>query len=98
MYVPGSRVRALVHRDTEGLSSRQGKIDGENALYERKKEYFPMLPSRAVRFIRMRHHMVLAYAQLRQKHMREAFLEGAKAVSSAPVSCVAMILSRRRGR
>ena len=98
MYVPGSQVRALVHRDTEGLSSRQGKIDGENALYERKKEYFPMLPSRAVRFIRMRHHMVLAYAQLRQKHMREAFLEGAKAVSSAPVSCVAMILSRRRGR
>ena len=84
MYVPGSQVRALVHRDTEGLSSRQGKIDGENALYERKKEYFPMLPSRAVRFIRMRHHMVLAYAQLRQKHMREAFLEGAKAVSSAP--------------
>lgn len=98
MYVPGSQVRALVHRDTEGLSSRQGKIDGENALYEKKKEYFPMLPSRAVRFIRMRHHMVLAYAQLRQKHMREAFLEGAKAVSSAPVSCVAMILSRRRGR
>ena len=98
MYVPGSQVRALVHRDTEGLSSRQGKIDGENALYERKKEYFPMLPSRAVRFIRMRHHLVLAYAQLRQKHMREAFLEGAKAVSSAPVSCVAMIFSRRRGR
>ncbi len=98
MYVPGSQVRALVHRDTEGLSSRQGKIDGENALYERKKEYFPMLPSRAVRFIRMRHHLVLAYAQLRQKHMREAFLEGARAISSAPVSCMAMILSRRRGR
>lgn len=98
MYVPGCRVRALVHRDTEGVSSRQGKIDGENALYERKKEYFSMLPPRAVRFIRMRHHMVLAYAQLRQKHMREALWEGGKALCCAPVSCMVMILARRRGR
>lgn len=98
MYVPGCQVRALVHRDTPGVSSRQGKIDGEKALYERKKEYFPMLPSRAVRFIRMRHHMVLAYAQLRQKHLGEALGEGVRAICCAPVSCMAMVLFRRRGR
>ena len=40
-YLKRCEVKALVHTETEGLSSRESKIQGENALYEYKKSFFP---------------------------------------------------------
>lgn len=94
-YVPECMVKALVHTSTEGLSSRQGKIRGENALYEYKKKYFPELSSRAVRYIAMRHHLVLAYAHLRQKSYGKFLGEGFRAVRSAPIACGMLVLKRK---
>lgn len=93
-YLAACDVKALVHTATEGLSSRSGKIAGENALYERKKKYFPQLTGREVRAIRMRHHLVLAYAYMRDGKKFHFVREGLCAVCCAPLACVKMIISR----
>lgn len=94
-YLPVSDVKAMVHTHTMGLSSRQSKIDGENVLYEYKKQYFPRMKRTHVRKIRMRHHLVLAYAYLRSKSYGGFFWQGLQAVFSAPFSCMEMVIHHR---
>lgn len=67
-YLPGCEVKAYVHSETGGLSSGDGKIKGENELYDYKKKYFDMLTNKQVRYIKMRHYAVLAFAELRRKN------------------------------
>lgn len=67
VYTKGCFVRAYVHTETEGLSSNMSKINGENALYEYKKTMFGSLDKKSVKYIKMRHHAVLAFAYLRMK-------------------------------
>lgn len=64
-FLPGCDVKAYIHTGEGGLSSGQGKIDGENALYEYKKKYFDKLSRKTVKYIKARHYAVLAYAYLR---------------------------------
>ena len=45
-YLPLCDVRAIVHTLDEGLSSGQGKIKGENQLYEHKKKHFSQISRR----------------------------------------------------
>lgn len=66
-YLPGCEVKAYVHSETDGLSSGDGKIKGENELYEYKKKYFDKLTQKEQRYIKMRHHAVLAFAEFRRK-------------------------------
>lgn len=61
-YLPYCDVKAYVHTENGGLSTGQGKIAGENALFKKKKEYFSQLSKEDVRFIKMRHFAVLAVA------------------------------------
>ncbi len=75
-YLPCCDIKAYVHTGEGGLSSGDGKIDGENALYEYKKNFFSQLSQGDVRYIKMRHYAVIAYAELRRKNY-------AKFVSSA---------------
>ncbi|NCC44141.1 MAG: glycosyltransferase [Clostridia bacterium] len=93
-YLPVCEVKALVHSQTEGLSSREGKITGENNLYEYKKQFFGELKKKEVRRIKMRHHLVLAYAYMRNREYGKFFGEGCRAVMTAPVACVGMICNR----
>lgn len=93
-YLPCCDVKALVHTDTEGLSSRGGKIRGENKLYEYKKTFFAGMKAASVRRIRMRHHLVLAYAYLRNREYLPFAAETGRAFLSAPVACVSFVLKR----
>ncbi len=67
-YLPGCEIKAYVHTGEGGLSSGDGKIQGENTLYEYKKTYFDKLDSKTKRYIRMRHYAVIAFAEIRRKH------------------------------
>lgn len=90
-YLAACNVKAVVHTVTEGLSSREKKINGENALYERKKTYFSQLSAEEVRAIRMRHHLVLAYAYIRDGRKLKFLWEGMCAVCCAPLGCIKMV-------
>ena len=63
-YLEGCDVSAYVHTGVGGLSSGEGKIAGENKVYEHKKKYFHLLDSESVRYIKMRHYAVLCFAGL----------------------------------
>lgn len=77
-YLSGCDVKAYVHTGEGGLSSGQGKIDGENALYNHKKQYFDRISKKSAKYIRARHFAVIAYAYLRMhswgKFVKSMFL------------------------
>ena len=93
-YLPKCDVKAYIHRGDEGLSSGQSKINGENVLYEYKKKYFPMLDKPSVRYVKMRHHAVLAFAFLRLKKYALFLRESVIAFFVSPISCLKLLLSR----
>ena len=87
-YLPGCDVKAYVHTGEGGLSSGDQKINGENALYEYKKTLFPGLSAKDVRYIKMRHYAVIAYAELRRKNYWK-FMRGAlQAFLTAPLQLI----------
>lgn len=90
-YLPDCDVKAYVHVGEGGLSSGDGKIKGENALYEYKKAYFGQLGSSDVRYIKMRHHAVIAYAELRRKAYGKFILNAIKSLVASPLSFFAML-------
>lgn len=94
-YLPTCDVRAIVHRDGTGLSGGDGKIEGENKLYEYKKQYFGRLDMKAKRYIRMRHHAVLAFAQKRRGKKLAFVREGLLSALASPVACIEMLKKRQ---
>lgn len=98
VYVAECDVRAYVHTGEQGLSSGQSKIDGENQLFAFKKQYFDRLAPRDVRYIKMRHHAVLAFACKRCGKTADFVSEGVRAVICAPVQCTRMLVNLKRGR
>ncbi len=96
VYVDSCDVKAYVHTGDGGLSSGQGKIDGENRLYEFKKKYFPGMKKKDTNYIKMRHHAVLAFAYKRSGQKGKFIKEGFKAVLSAPVQSVSLLRELKR--
>lgn len=94
-YLPGCEVKAYVHTGEGGLSSGDGKIKGENTLYEYKKQYFGELEPKAVRYIKMRHYAVLAFAEIRRKRIFAFGVNAAKSFFCAPVACLKLFLFER---
>lgn len=94
LYVRGCDMKAFVHTGEEGLSSGKTKIKCENQLYEYKKQYFAKLSRRSIRYIKMRHHAVLAFAYLRMKKYIKFATQGAASFFTAPVSCIKLLLNR----
>ena len=84
-YLPRCDVRAYVHSAEKGLSAGAGKILGENRLFDYKRQYFTELDRAAIRYIKMRHHAVLAYAYLKNKQFGAFLAEGIKAFLCEPV-------------
>lgn len=84
-YLPRCDVKAYVHTGEGGLSSGDGKIEGENAIYEYKKEFFKHLKPKDVRYIKMRHYAVLAYAELRRKKLVQFVLYAIRAFFASPL-------------
>lgn len=93
-YLPRCDVRATEHRNEEGLSSGPRKIEGERQLFEHKKAYFDRLTRREVRYVKMRHHAVLAFAYGRQKKMGRLLLHGMRSFLIAPISCMRLLKQR----
>lgn len=83
-YLPGCEIKAYVHTGDGGLSSGDGKINGENALYEYKKSFFSQLEAQDIRYIKMRHYAVIAYAELRRKNYGKFISNIMKSFFSSP--------------
>ena len=95
-YLPGCEVKAYVHSgENGGLSSGESKIRGENGLHEYKKQFFSGLDAKSRRYIKMRHHAVLAFAYLRKKSYGKFVMHAASGFFAAPVACVRLLV---RGR
>ncbi len=94
-YLPGCHVKAYVHTGEGGLSSGDGKIKGENALFDYKKQYFSMLDSGTVGYIKARHYAVLAFAEVRRKRILPFVGYMFRAFFSAPIACVKLFFFER---
>lgn len=95
-YLKRCDVIAYVHRGEGGLSSGQGKIDGENQLYQYKKDFFSQLDKKSIRYIKMRHHAVLAFAYLRMKRILPFIVEAVASLVSSPIACVKLFVMRKK--
>ncbi|WP_053373007.1 glycosyltransferase family 2 protein [Paenibacillus sp. FJAT-27812] len=87
-YLPVCDLKAYIHYESEGLSSGDSKIKGENELYEYKKKYFSKISASERRYIRMRHYAVLAYAELRRKSNMRFFTYTTLSLLSSPLQCL----------
>lgn len=94
-YLAGCDIKAYVHTGEGGLSSGDGKIEGENALYEYKQGFFDKVDAGTRRYIRMRHYAVLAFAELRRKKLVPFAVNAFKSFISAPAACVKLFLIER---
>ena len=95
-HLPGSDIKAYVHTgENSGVSSGEGKIKGENALYEYKKKYFQSLTRKERRYIKMRHYAVLAFAEMRMKKPLRFFACAFKSFLSAPISFFKLFIFRK---
>lgn len=91
-------VKAYVHSgEIESLSSGDCKIHGENALFEDKKKYYNYLSNADIRFIKMRHYAVLAYAEFRRKNIFPFAKHAVESFATAPVACIKMLLKHKIG-
>lgn len=95
IYLNRCDVKAYVHIGDEGLSSGARKIHGENRLFALKKKYFAGMNSAEIRYIKVRHYAVLAFAGLRMKRPIYAFQNGVRSFAADPVQCVRLCFERR---
>lgn len=93
-YLPGCDIRAHIHTAEGGLSSGQGKIDGENQLYLFKQEFLRELPAKSRRYVRMRHHAVIAFAYLRMHRWGAFVRECVLSFVASPVRCIGLFLQQ----
>ena len=84
-YLNRCDIIAYVHSgENGGVSSGEGKIKGEKALYEYKKSYFNQIKASDVRYIKMRHYAVIAYAELRRKNYGKFISNAMKSFFASP--------------
>lgn len=95
-YLEVCDVRAYVHTGEGGLSSGEGKIAGEKRIYAHKKKYFQQLRPKSVRYIRMRHYAVLAFAEYRMRNYGNFFAYGIVGFFCSPIQCVKLIFDRKK--
>jgi len=94
-YLPVCDIKAYVHTETDGLSSGDSKIRGENELYEYKKQFFYKLCFHDRQYIVMRHYAVLAFAEMRRKKYGNFTKYAIKAFFSSPINCAQLFIERK---
>lgn len=94
-YLNSCYVKAYVHTGEEGLSGGQGKIDGENQLYEFKKKHFEIMDKRDIRYIKMRHFAVLAFANIKMKKPLKTLKYCILSFMAQPLECCKLLLARK---
>jgi glycosyltransferase involved in cell wall biosynthesis len=93
-YLPVCDIKAYVHIETDGLSSGESKIDGENNLHLHKKGHFEKFSLKEQRYINMRHYAVLSFAYLRQKKWLRFFMNSFLSLVNSPFQCLRLFYSR----
>lgn len=93
-YLNTCDIKAFVHSNEAGLSSGTSKINGENQLFEFKKKNRSLISSKDWRYIKSRHHAVLAFAYLRAKKYKQFFIECLQAFFSSPIDSVKIFFKR----
>lgn len=97
IYSPHCYVKAYVHDgETGGLSSGQGKIDGENILFAEKKKYFNYLNASDIRFIKTRHYAVIAFTELRRKAFIAFVKNAMKSFVCSPIDCLSILMQHKK--
>ena len=103
-YFPVNDIKVYKHADG-GITQGRNKIDGENALYRHKKQYFEKLSLRQRMFIRFRHYAVMVVAYLRNKMYIRAAIAAVCAFFVSPVDFFsqvtgffARVIKSRKGR
>lgn len=86
-YMPKCDVVAYRH-DEGGISQGKNKIEGENKLYEFKKQYFDLFTSSEKRYIKFRHYAVLTVAYKRNKMYKKMVEFLIKTFCAAPLVCL----------
>ncbi|MEG0254909.1 glycosyltransferase family 2 protein [Vagococcus sp.] len=71
-YMDKCDIKVYKH-EGEAISKGTNKINGENNLFEMKKQYFDILDRKEIKFITFRHYIVLSVANLRNKHIIKSF-------------------------
>ncbi len=94
-YLSCCDIKAFIHTGECGLSSGESKIIGENNLYEYKKTFFDKLDKKTIRYIKMRHYAVLAFAEIRRKNIGLFIKHALKSLAYSPVACMRMFLLER---
>lgn len=82
-YMPECYVKAYRHPDG-GISGGTNKIKGEKALFEFKKQFFERLSKKEVRFVKFRHHAVLAAGYKRNNMYGSMLAEAFRTVFASP--------------
>lgn len=95
-YLPLCDVKAYVHTETDGLSSGESKIKGENELYEYKKRYFDRLDNKDIKYIKMRHYAVLAFAEIRRRNIIMIIKYTIYSFINSPSECINLVLARKK--
>ena len=95
-YLNRCDVKAYVHRGGVGLSGGQGKIECQKNLFEYKKKYYHLLDRKSIRFTKMRHHAVLAFAYLRMEKRGSFLREAIASFFTAPLACIQLLIRRRK--
>lgn len=96
VYSPHCYVKAYVHTgESSGLSSGQGKIDGENALFDAKKKYFSQLNKADVGYIKTRHYAVIAFAELRRRSLVPFLVNAGLSFVSSPIGCIQILMQHK---
>ena len=90
-YLKGCYVKAYVHRGEGGLSSGDGKIEGENKLHEFKLKHFDTLSKNDRKYIITRHFSVIAFAELRRKRYSAFVKNSLKAFFTSPINCLKIL-------
>ncbi len=84
-YLPECYIKAYIHSGEEGLSGGDSKIAGETDLYKYKEQFFGMLDKKTVRYIKMRHYAVLAFAEIKRRNILKTAMYSFKSFKSAPL-------------
>ncbi len=92
-YLNTCDIKAFVHK-SGGLSSSEQRIEGEKALYRFKKQHFSLLKRSDCRYIKMRHHAVVALALFKNKKYIPFFKEAVLALLVTPKGCLSLLKNR----
>ncbi len=82
-YLDSDDIKVYKHNDG-GISQGKNKIDGENMLYEFKKQYFDRLTPSERRYVRFRHRIVMSVAYKRNRMYPQLLGSGISAFFTSP--------------